>query len=157
MHGKRGSCPAWSTTAAPTQLHRRSIISAIEVPSSANVCAARMWPKLVFQMTDGMAASACTTVSASAIMPDSSASQPSITSAAISVLQRAISKQCLSISVVAAPRASFIAAGAMRIRKRDAPKIENRAATKRPRINATASPASVRLNDGHPGTATARL
>jgi hypothetical protein len=111
MHGKRGSCPAWSTTAAPTQLHRRSIISAIEVPSSANVCAARMWPKLVFQMTDGMAASACSTVSASAIMPDSSASQPSITSAAISVLQRAISKQCLSISVVAAPPASFIAAG----------------------------------------------
>jgi len=121
MHGKRGSCPAWSTTAAPTQLHRRSIISAIEVPSSANVCAARMWPKLVFQMTDGISASACSTVSASAIMPDSSASQPSITSAKISVLQRAISKQCLS--VVAAPRASFIAAGAMRIRKGDAPKI----------------------------------
>jgi len=88
MHGKRGSCPAWSTTAAPTRLYRRSIISAIEVPS-ANVCAARMWPKLVFQMTDGMAASACSTVSASAIMLDSSASQPSITSAAISVLQRA--------------------------------------------------------------------
>jgi hypothetical protein len=89
MHGKRVVMPRLEHNSSADPAPSPSIISAIEVPSSANVCAARMWPKLVFQMTDGMAASACSTVSASAIMLDSSASQPSITSAAISVLQRA--------------------------------------------------------------------